>query len=243
MALQFLTVIPFKVNKVSVTGIVYSLAWFPLAGLLLGLLLTAVNFVLIQLNFSNLAGSVILVVMLACITGAMHLDGLADTFDGIFHSAGKEERLRIMRDPHIGAMGVVSIVSVLLLKVSILSALSQYFKPTALILMCVLSRWSVVLAMFKFPYAREDGKVKVFTENINLKIFSLATILALLLAFIIWQAQGLLLLAAIGIFSLLFSKFVHKKIGGITGDTLGALLELSEVIALAGCLLITNIWR
>ncbi len=202
LALQFLTVIPFKVNKVSEKSIAYSLIWFPLAGWLLGLLLAAINFILYQLNIPDFTASVILVVMLAGITGAMHLDGLADTFDGIFHLAGKEERLRIMRDPHIGAIGVVSIVSVLLLKISILSAFSQFLKPIALILMCVLSRWSVVLAMFKFPYAREDGKLKAFMQNINFKIFSLATILALLLVFIIWQARGLLLFAAVGIFSL-----------------------------------------
>jgi len=181
--------------------------------------------------------------MLAGITGAMHLDGLADTFDSIFHPAGKEERLRIMRDPHIGAMGVVSMASVLMLKVSILAGLSQFIKPMALILMCVLSRWSAVLVMFKFPYAREEGKIKAFTQNINFKVFSLATILALFLVLFIWQAQGLLLFATVGILSFLFSKFAQKKIGGITGDILGALLELNEVLVLLGCLLINNIWR
>ncbi len=233
LALQFLSIIPLKARSAKPKEMAGSLVWFPFVGLLLGLILAGAQSIFYWLGVNPLTADICLVVLLAGLTGGMHLDGLADTFDSLFRPAGKEEILRIMRDPHIGAMGVVSIACALLLKIALLANLGSQLKPLALILMCVFSRWSMVLAMFKFNYARKEGKAAAFMENINYRIFLYATIFTLFLGILIWSVGGLLLFGAIAVFTLLFCSFVQKKISGITGDTLGALLEINEILALA----------
>jgi len=119
-----------------------------------------------------------------------------------------------------------------LLKVSFLSSISPSLKNSALILMCVLSRWSLVAAVFTFPYARENGKAKIFTENVNQKVFFFATIIALLYVFLAWRLKGLLVFIIAAWSVNLICKFINKKISGITGDTLGAISEVTELVAL-----------
>jgi adenosylcobinamide-GDP ribazoletransferase len=232
LAFQFLTIVPLKVKDISKRRIVGSLVYFPLVGLFLGGLLLGTNEALTIFSFSPLALNTILVIVLAIITGGIHLDGLCDTADAFLSGKPKDEMLAIMRDPHIGVMGVLSLISVILLKIGLLSSLSPAVKTNALLLMCILSRWSVVLAMFLFSYAREEGKAKIFIQGINLKIFILSSILALSCAFAIWQTKGLLTLLVISGCVYLGSKFISRKLGGITGDTLGATIELAEIIVL-----------
>ncbi len=232
LALQFLTIVPLKVKEVSEKNIAGAMIYFPLVGLLLGIVLSGINALLVTLNFSPLAVNIILAVALICITGGMHLDGLSDTADAFLSGKSRDEMLAIMRDPHIGVMGAISIISILLLKIGLLGAVAAPLKTTALLLACVLSRWSSVLAMFLFPYARKDGKAKAFTQGMNLKIFALSSITVLVFAFVIWQLKGLLtLLIATGCVYL-GGKFASRKIGGITGDILGATIELTEIIVL-----------
>jgi len=169
---------------------------------------------------------------LTSITGAMHLDGLSDTADALLSAKSKDEMLKVMRDPHIGVMGTISIISILFLKITFLFSINPSLIPTALILICVLSRWSLVFSLFLFPYARQEGKAKVFTEGITPKIFILATLIALLCALIVTQLKGLLILGIITLVAYLIGKFISKKIGGITGDILGAINELVEVTTL-----------
>jgi len=137
-----------------------------------------------------------------------------------------------MRDPHIGVMGVLSIICILLLKTAFLSSLDIPSRNNSLILMCVLSRWSLVAAMFLFPYARKEGKAKVFMEGINLRIALLATALGLAVAFFIWKFSGILLFISTAAVALLICRFISRKLEGITGDSLGALNELAEVFIL-----------
>ncbi|MCK9602868.1 MAG: adenosylcobinamide-GDP ribazoletransferase [Candidatus Omnitrophica bacterium] len=232
LALQFLTIFPVKIKSANNKEIADSLIYFPVAGLFIGLALTGINYLLGSLDLSRLATDIILIVSLIAITGGMHLDGLADTFDALLSVKSKDEMLKIMRDPHIGVMGVIGIISILLLKIAFIFSLDLSLVPVALILMCVLSRWSLALSLFLFPYARQEGKAKIFSEGINSKIFVLATIITFVCALLTAELKGLFIMGIITIFTCLFNKLISKKIGGITGDTLGAMNESAEVVIL-----------
>ncbi len=232
LALQFLTIIPVKIKGIGKGSLAKSLIYFPLIGLLLGIALAVVNNLLQNLSFPEFSINIILVVLLMILTGGIHLDGLADSADAFLSRKNEDEMLAIMRDSHIGVMGVLALISVVLLKIAFLSSIGISSKIAALILICVLSRWSMVFAIFLFPYARKEGKAKVFFEGINLKIFVVAAIITSVLAFAAWKVKGLKVFTAVSIKSYTIQRFVNNKINGITGDTLGALCELNEAAAL-----------
>jgi adenosylcobinamide-GDP ribazoletransferase len=110
--------------------------------------------------------------------------------------------------------------------------LAIYLRIPALLLMCVLSRWSAVLGVFLFPYARIQGKARVFIDGMNLRTFMLSSIAAFIFAFFILGFKGLFILLVIAAFVYLSGRKIKGRIGGITGDVLGATIELSEVITL-----------
>ncbi|MEI6832071.1 MAG: adenosylcobinamide-GDP ribazoletransferase [Candidatus Omnitrophota bacterium] len=232
LAMQFLTVLPLKVKQFNEKKIAWALVYFPVVGLFLGLILLGLNILLSILGISPEVVNIILVIVLIILTGGMHLDGLADTADAFLSGKTRKEMLEIMRDSHIGVMGVLALISTILLKVGLLSSVNFAAKPAALMLMCILSRWSAVLGMYFFSYARQEGKAKLFIEGISLKIFITSAIITIICAFVVMGLEGLIVLLIISIFTYMAGKFVSKKIGGITGDTLGATIELTEVVIL-----------
>lgn len=242
-ALHFLTIIPMG-NKSTIEKSKLSRAtlYFPLIGLLLGLILVGVNKLFSILALEQFLTDVILIVLLVILTGALHLDGLADTFDALSSGKRKSEMLEIMRDSHIGTMGVLSLISTILIKVALLSSLDSGVKNVSLILMCLLSRYSLIFSMFLFPYAREEGKAKVFFKGVNLKIFSWATLVSLLISILLLKLKGLIIFIAVLVFVFLVGKAIADKIGGMTGDTLGAMNELSEPLILLTILILTRPW-
>lgn len=241
LALQFLTIIPITNKKVIENDkLSFATIYFPLVGLVLGLILVGINHLLSSLYLEQLLINVILIVSLIILTGGLHLDGLADTFDALSSRKDKPEMLKIMRDSHIGTMGVLSLIIIILIKLSVLFSLNVAIKNVSLIMMCVLSRYSLVFSMFLFPYARQEGKAKVFIEGMNLKIILLATIITLICSIILLKLKGLIVFILAVFFAFLLGKFITKKIGGVTGDILGAINELAEVFIL---LTILVLWR
>lgn len=238
LALQFLTTIalPFKL-KSNQKKLSAATLYFPLIGLLLGLILAAANNFLNFLSIGPLAASVILVTLLIILTGGLHLDGLADTFDALFSRKSSPEMLEVMRDSHIGTMGMLSLVCVILLKISLLYSLPAPAVNLALISMCLLSRYAIVAAIFLFPYAREQGKAKIFFSGINWQIFALASLVSLAYVLAFLKLKGLIIFILVFLFVLFVGKLISKKINGLTGDTLGALNELAEVFALFNILI------
>jgi adenosylcobinamide-GDP ribazoletransferase len=208
------------------------MAYFPIIGLFLGGILAAANNLLIFLSFNELISSVMLVVLLIVLTAGLHLDGLADTFDALLSGKPKDEMLKIMRDSRIGVMGVLGLICILLLKISLIYSISAPLKAAALILMCVVSRWSMVFSIFLFPYARQEGKAKIFMQGMNIKIFVLSAISAVTFIFAVWGVKSLLLFLLAALCSYLTAKSISNKIGGITGDSIGAINELTEIIVL-----------
>lgn len=241
LALQFLSIIPLKIKNVDDKSVARSLIYFPLAGLFLGLLLAGIYKLLLILNFPTFASCIILVVTLIILTGGLHLDGLSDTADAFLSRKNRDKMLEIMRDSHAGAMGVLSIICVLLLKIAFLYSIAVQFRPVALVLACVLSRWAMVLPVYLFGYARAEGKAKAYIQGVNLKILLLATGLTFACVIFFWQLKGLYIFVIVASFTYLAGKFINKKLSGITGDTLGALCELNELVVLLTVFILTRL--
>lgn len=207
--------------------------YFPLVGFCIGMILVGLNQISSFVGLPAWANASIIVVVSIILTGGLHADGLADTFDAIASGKTKEEMLTIMRDPHIGTMGVLSILCVTLLKVSFLAALDSATRNIALILMCSFSRWSMVAAIYMCPYARNNGKAKTFADGLDTKKFILATVLiAVILCGTASNAAFAAILIA-GTTGFVFIRHIRYRLGGITGDSLGALNEIMEITVLA----------
>jgi adenosylcobinamide-GDP ribazoletransferase len=234
-AFQFLTAIPISLKKVNDKQMAASMIFFPVVGLVLGLLMAGAHMLLSATSLSPGAINIILVVGLIAITGGMHLDGLADTADAFLSGKNKEEMLLIMRDPHIGVMGTLGIISAILLKIALLTGLNNNSKAAALILMMVLSRWSAVLLMQASPYARAEGKAKTFTKGITPSIALFCTGITLACAIALGPLKGISAMAMVAAITYAFGKYSCRRINGITGDIIGCTIELTEIAALAVC--------
>ena len=163
------------------------------------------------------------------VTGGLHIDGLSDTFDGIYSGRKKLEILEIMKDPNVGTFGVLSIIFTLILKFLLLYKLTNHVF-WVLLLMPVFSRFCVILASYKGNYARKNGLGNIFIEQVSKKQLIVGLIFVIIPSYFV---QSIYLGLFINIlFTLWFVRQVSKKIDGITGDTLGAIVELNEVLFL-----------
>ncbi|MCB4790389.1 MAG: adenosylcobinamide-GDP ribazoletransferase [Elusimicrobia bacterium] len=232
IALQFLTVLPVKVKEFSdKADFSKALVCFPVVGFLLGLFLAIMNSVLANV-FPHLLLNAILVLILTILTGGLHLDGLADTVDGICSMKEKEKALEIMRDSHIGTMGVLSLIFIILFKVILLDSISLSFKTPVLIIMPVISRWSMLVPLYLFKYARQEGKAKIFFDSMNLKTLIMSAIILFVLVIYFLKLTGFYTVLIIFASTFIIARFLNNKIGGFTGDMLGAVNEINEVLFL-----------
>ncbi|MEJ2690264.1 MAG: adenosylcobinamide-GDP ribazoletransferase [Deltaproteobacteria bacterium] len=229
-ALRFLTILPVPGDG-SRDGIVLenSLVYFPVVGLLLGLL-SALAAVGLQFLLPPLPVAVVLVSLLVLFSGGLHMDGLADTADGFFSSRPRERILEIMRDSAIGSMGTLAMVLVLCLKIATLASVPGSKVWQAVFLMPLAGRSALVLMTSFFPYARyEGGLASPFFKGGKAMPAGVALLLFMVCALVVaGAALGGLSIMASGAVCLLFGSFCMRKIGGITGDTLGCTCELVE---------------
>lgn len=232
LALQFLTIIPLKLENFKEQDLAESSKYFPLIGLLLGLILAGANRLFLLLNFEPISVNIIIIVLLVALTGGLHLDGLADTADALLSRKDRAEMLRIMRDPHIGVMGVLGLLCIILLKIAFFSSIDGSLKTTALLLMCSTGRWAMVLSMFLSAYVRREGKAKVFVQGMNHKIFISATMFTLAICIFMYQLKGLIILLISALLAFAVNRFLNSKIAGVSGDTLGAVNEVLELAIL-----------
>jgi adenosylcobinamide-GDP ribazoletransferase len=237
-AIAFLTRVPMPSRIVfDAKDVGRSVRWFPLIGLIIGGILVAA-LPLFTPVFPPLVAAFLVAAVDALLTGALHLDGLADSADGFGGGRAREDTLRIMRDHAIGAYGALALILVIATKAAALAALIERHRAgTYLALTPMLGRWSVVLLSATQPYARRSdqegaspgGAVSDFVGRVELAIGSA---IALLIAYVLAQWRGvaaaLLVLAA----SALWGWYSRRRIGGITGDTLGAAVEISETLVL-----------
>jgi len=238
-AFRFLTIIPLP-GRVGATGrdLGRSLGFFPLVGLVLGLFAAAIAW-LASLLLPMPVAAVMLVLALACFSGGLHLDGLADTADGFFSARPKERILAIMRDSRIGAMGVLALIMLLALKITALASLNRHGLVRAALAMPVLGRAAIVLTMAMLPYARKEGGLASLFYDRPVKGTALSALaVSLLTSLVLFGSRGMICLVAWLLLVGLFARFCRRKIAGATGDTLGAVCELSEaLLPLVLCLL------
>jgi len=232
LALQFLTILPIRIKNVTPDEIGRSMIFFPVAGYLIGLLASGIFIFLGSLEIPDLAASVIIIVSMTLITGGIHLDGLSDTADAFLSRKPKDSMLAIMRDSHAGVMGNLTVICVLLLKIAFLFSVQGYFKISALLLACTISRWGQVFQISLFPYARTEGKGKVYSDQKNRGIFIVASAITFFVSWAIFHSNGILLMGGAGLTAYLTGTVCARKIGGVTGDTLGASSEILEVMVL-----------
>jgi len=235
-AIQFLTVIPVPGAKnIRETDIERCAPFFPLVGLLIGCLVALFDY-FVSGFFPSLPATVLTVLVLLTITGGLHMDGLADTADGVFSVRSRERMLEIMRDSRIGAMGVLAIVFIIALKISALAPLPLPQRLAILVLMPIGSRFAMLLMLTALPYARKDGGLATL-------FIARRTWLNPAFALIFLGAAGWFLGAWMGLVAVLtavvaaglVSWYIYSKLGGFTGDTIGAASEITEtILALAG---------
>lgn len=236
IALQFLTRIPVNLKQASTEQeIAKSLYFYPLVGLIIGVVLYSFNFMLYETN--DMLRAAIILIIWVIITGALHLDGLADSADALVGGFGdKEKTLRIMKDPYCGPVGVVTLVMVLLLKFSVIYSLTIE-TSSLLILATCLSRGSILLSFMTTPYARINGLGSAMAEHFSQKtsLYVLFFILSMSIIFFGWF--GISVIFSIFVTLYLFNRILMKRIDGMTGDTLGAQIEILEpLIMLIGLL-------
>lgn len=232
-ALSFLTILPMphRVNLDSET-LSRGTVFFPFIGLLIGLLVMSVGYLLYHVLPAQVA-ALLVVGLLAGASGALHLDGFADTCDGFLSARPRTEVLIIMRDSRIGTMGVAGIVFLVLGKwASLWNIPTPAVWPT-IVLMPVSGRTALLLMMALLPYARkEGGLVSAFLAARSLKLVGVAVGIGLMVMFSVagFGKLGIIVAAVLLGFVLLFCVICYRRIGGYTGDTLGAICEMAELV-------------
>ena len=231
IALQFLTIIPLPFSvRCEQEDLGRSTACFPLAGVTIGALLAGVNWLLAPWLARPLCDA-LLIAALAALTGGLHLDGLADVCDGLAARGGRERFLAVMKDSHVGAIGAAGLALCLLLKWQALVAVPGGIKWQALLIFPALARFGQALALTGARHARQDGLGAAFVQGAGGGALFLAFIIAAVSACLLGY-KGLLALAAVGLFTCAGRLFFQRRLGGLTGDTVGCLSELNEIIAL-----------
>jgi len=213
------------------------MACYPLIGLLLGLVLWISFWFLVWVFPKSLADGLLLL-LLVLLTGAFHLDGLADTLDGLAHGRTPEERMQIMKDHRVGAFGVIGLILILGIKFLALNSLTGQTAIQGLVAALALSRYSMVQMLYRSPYARKEGGLGLtFKETLTKKDWILAGIFSLAISLLFLRMPGFLLWGLTVLSAFLLEKFFVRKMGGVTGDVLGAGNELNEtliLVAIAG---------
>ena len=227
--IQFMTRIPVFVNvEYDEEKLGKSIKYFPLVGAIIGIFLYGINILAGKITENRQIAAIIIIIAEIFITGLIHIDGLADTSDGLFSYAEKEKILEIMKDSRVGTNGAVALILYFMTKVILLSEI----RPEYIILYPVISRLSTSINAGLGEYARKNGMSNGIIGKNGKKEAVISIIITMILSFIILKAKGLIILIFAILFILLLMKGVKRKIGGITGDTMGASLELTSILVL-----------
>lgn len=232
IALQFLTVLPIRSKEppgADATG--RSVAYYPLVGLLLGVLLATLAWALRDAA-EHVAAALLLAVWVA-MTGALHLDGLADSADAWIGGFGDRDRtLAIMKDPYCGPAAVVTLVLVLLIKFTALAHLILNEHWAILALAPILGRTTLVFLFLTTPYVRPHGLGSLLANHLPRRACWVVACVTLTVVPLIAGLAVIWLLLAAGCIFLILRRFMLQRLGGTTGDTAGALVEITEAVVL-----------
>ncbi len=229
IAFGLMTTLPFRLpDDWSAGDSGRAAVWYPLVGLVVGAL-TWLAWRSASLVFPPLVTGIIALAVWVALTGGLHLDGLADCCDGLFASAAPERRLEIMKDPHVGAFGVIGLILVLLLKAAALASLTSV-ASFAILLAASLARWCILPAGL-FPPARSSGMGVDFASGFRRAFLLWGAIIPLAVAILLGWRGVLSALAGISAAALIL-WFAKSRIGGVTGDVFGMSVEVVELVVL-----------
>ena len=232
IAMQFLTILPLPFDtRCQKEELGRATVCFPLVGLTIGALLAGLNWLLAPWLARPLADA-LLITALAAITGALHLDGLADVCDGLAARGGRERFLAVMKDSHVGAVGAVGLVLGLLLKWQALLAVPAEVKWQSLFLFLLLARFGQVQTIVFARNARQDGLGSTLISTAGTLQLLTSFGITLLAAWWLMNIKGLVVLTAILVGTWLLKLWSQRRLGGITGDIIGCINELNEILAL-----------
>ena len=227
-AISFLTAIPAGRSAFDSKEIARSARWFPLVGAVLG----AVYVGIVRLFSPWFPASIVAILIIlaeALLTGGLHFDGLADTADGLGGGRTPEDALRIMRDHAIGSYGAIALIIMILIKALAMSVLIERHQAERyLFLAPVLGRWSTVLLGCALPYARPGSAV---SNQMGKTELAIATILMVAVTAVAGVRGAVCVAIALGA-SAVCGYLYKRKIKGVTGDTLGATVEITEALTL-----------
>ncbi|PWD98415.1 adenosylcobinamide-GDP ribazoletransferase [Marinilabilia rubra] len=216
-----------------------ALTWFPLVGAIVGGL-AALVFWLMSLYLPHTVAVIVSLGASVLVTGAFHEDGFADVCDAFGGGYSKDQRLKIMKDSRVGAYALIGVVILFALKIALLIEIQPLWIPVILITSHVLSRWSTLIISMGWNYARptEESKSRDTSHPISWVRFFGATGLGLL-PFLLFDSWWVLVtIPVVTLFSWLAGSWFQKRIGGYTGDCLGSVQQVNEVLVMASLLLV-----
>lgn len=254
--LQFMTRIPISVDTGFDEDFHKGIIYFPLVGLVLG-----VFYYVIALIGSYFFNSYITAIMILAgevlLTGGLHLDGLGDTFDGLYSYRDKERILEIMKDSRLGTNGLLAIMIVFMLKAGFIYEVVDQYELWLIIVMPAVARMMQIVACYQTKTPREKGMGNIFIGKVSTKVLigsygllalvvGIAVVLTNMwfIGWLEWIRVGIIIsmtTVLLTIWTKLFVRSVYKKIDGITGDILGAICEMAELIFLVIVYLISSI--
>ena len=239
--LQFFTRIPIRVNIGFDEEFHKTMYYFPLVGFVLGILYFIIGLVSSFL-FDSYITSVNILISTVILTGGLHLDGVGDTFDGIYSYRDKEKILEIMKDSRLGTNAMLSVLFLMLMKLGLIYSIVQSGQLYNLIFMPAFARMAIVIACYKSVTPRKNGMGNVFIGKPSLKMILTGivytVILIIIMGITLFNLNSLNLIKVIAfipimiILSRCFVRYIYSKIDGITGDILGCTSELMEVMYL-----------
>jgi adenosylcobinamide-GDP ribazoletransferase len=202
-------------------------------GLVLGAIVWGLDKVLsLFLPYSLI--NVLVVATLAWLSRGLHLDGLADSADGLLGSTDRQRSLAIMKDSRIGTFGALALLGVILLKLKALDLLLESDRTQALLLSPMFARWACVVMAYQAPPAREEGLGALFMQGVQFREVVFASIFTLAAGLLTTGFLNLFLLVVLTGITLGATRYCEHRLGGVTGDTMGAIGEVVETTAFLG---------
>lgn len=231
-ALEFLTPLRIRpASELEAATIGRASALFPLVGVLLGLALALLDR-LLRSALPSPAADALLVTCFAMFSGALHIDGLADSADGLIGGRTRERRLEIMRDSRTGVFGALAIALLVLVQWNALLTLTPPWRLGGLLLFPALGRMAMVIALAAFPYARPQGLGVLFRRYAWPWPVPVATVSSLVLAVALFGGGGAALWGVAVLLALGLGAAISNRLGGLTGDSYGAICEITQVVVL-----------
>lgn len=237
LLIQFMTRIPIPIKvEYSEKQLGKGIKYFPLVGYLIGIIIFITGIVLNKYIDNKYIISSLLILIELKLVGLIHIDGLADSFDGLFSYRDKDRILEIMKDSRVGTNGVVVLIFYYLAKLILIAEIISRGDMRCLIIYPIISRMSTSVNTGFGVYARDNGMSTGIIGMNQVKDSIFSVILTLLLIILVYYnsgiLKGLVMFVAGILFIFYFRRVVYKKIGGITGDTMGASLEMTGLIVL-----------